>query len=173
MKKPILLIATIVLGIMISNAQAKIDSIYKINLRNSGAIREGTEVKGYYFLYASDKVDKNNYEYTLRITDNNLVKLKDVKFVDSKYVSMLESSFNGTDLIFLFYNSDEKTFEYQVYGADGKKKFVYNRQLTNKEKKYLSATYLLVNDDENTYKGLYPVKDIGFISNMPSREDKD
>jgi len=173
MKKPFLTIATLLLGIIISNAQSQIDNIYKINFRNSDAIKEGSDVKGYYFFYASDKVDKDNYEYTLRVTDNNLGVLKDVKFVDSKHVSLLESSFNGTDLIFLFYNSDEKTFDYQVYGADGKKKFSYNRQLTNKEKRFLSATYLLINDDDNSYKGLYPVEGLGFISNMPSREDRD
>ena len=109
----------------------------------------------------------------MQITDNNLNKLKDIKFQDSKDVTVLESSFNGTDLIFLFYNDDARTFEYQVYGADGKKKYAYNRQLTKKEEKYLEATYLAMEDDESTYKGLYPIEGKGFISNMPSREDKD
>jgi hypothetical protein len=67
------------LDIIISNAQNQIDNIYKINFRNSDAIKEGSDVKGYYFFYASDKVDKDNYEYTLRVTDNNLGVLKDVK----------------------------------------------------------------------------------------------
>jgi hypothetical protein len=99
--------------------------------------------------------------------------LKDVKFQDSKHVRVLESSFNGTDLIFLLYNDDDNTFEYQVYGADGKQKFVYNRQLTKKEERYLEQTYLAMDDEEETYKGLYPIDNLGFISNMPSREDKD
>ena len=58
MKKPFLTIATLLLGIIISNAQNQIDNIYKINFRNSDAIKEGSDVKGYYFFYASDKVDK-------------------------------------------------------------------------------------------------------------------
>jgi len=150
-----------------------IENVQKMALRSANAIKEGTDVKGYLFFYVSDKIDKKTNEYTLRITDNNLKLLKDIKFQDSKDVTILESSFNGTDLIFLFYNEDAKTFEYQVYGADGKKKFVYTRQLTKKEKRYLEQTYLLVEDDENTYKGLYPIEGLGFISNMPSREDKD
>jgi hypothetical protein len=150
-----------------------IENVHKMSLRNTDAIKEGTDVKGYYFFYVSDKIDKKTNEYTLRITDNSLKVLKDIKFQDSKYVTILESSFNGTDLVFLFYNEDAKTFEYQVYGADGKKKFVYTRELTKKEKRYLEQSYLLINDDENTYKGLYPVDGLGFISNMPSREDKD
>ncbi len=149
-----------------------IENVYKVSLRNSDAIREGSEVKGYYFFYVSDKIDKKTNEYTLQITDQTLKKLKDVKFQDSKDVSIIESSFNGTDLIFLLYNDDARTFEYQVYGADGKKKYTYNRRLSKKERRFLEASYL--NDDEDkNYKGLYPVEGRGFISNMPSREDKD
>jgi hypothetical protein len=174
MKKLIIALGTLILGTFCTNAQKlSIENVHKVSLRNSDAIKEGSEVKGYYFFYVSDKIDKKTNEYTLQITDNNLKKLKDVKFQDSKHVSILESSFNGTDLIFLFYNDDERTFEYQVYGADGKKKHSYNRQLTKKEERYLEATYRSVDDDEQTFKGLYPVDGKGFISNTPSREDKD
>jgi len=157
-----------------ANAQnMTIENVHRMSLRNSDAIKEGSDVKGYYFFYVSDKIDKKTNEYTLRIVDNTLKILKDIKFQDSKHVFILESSFNGTDLIFLIYNDDENTFEYQVYGADGNKKFSYNRQLTKKEERYLEQSYLAMEDDEETYKGLYPVDGLGFISNMPSREDKD
>lgn len=39
---------------------ATIDNIRKTALRTSDAIREGSEVKGYYFFYVSDKIDKKN-----------------------------------------------------------------------------------------------------------------
>lgn len=174
MKKLVFAAALILLSVFNLKAQKlSIENVHKVTLRNSDAIKEGSEVKGYYFFYVSDKIDKRTNEYTLQITDNNLVKLKDIKFQDSKHVTILESSFNGTDLIFLVYNDDERTFEYQVYGADGKKKYTYNRQLTKKEERYLEMTYLAIEDDENTYKGLYPIDGKGFISNMPSRENKD
>lgn len=157
-----------------ANAQVmSIPNVRRIALRNSAAIKEGTEVKGYYFFYVSDKIDKNTNEYTLQIVDNNLNKLKDVKFQDSKHVTILESSFNGTDLVFLFYNDDENTFDYQVYGADGKKKFNYFRQLTKKEDRFLRQTYLALDDEDETFRGLYPIEGKGFISNTPSREDRD
>ena len=148
------------------------ENVQKVSLRSSDAIREGSEVKGYYFFFVSDKVDRKNNEYTLQITDESLNKLKDIKFVDSKDVRMLESSFNGTDLIFLLYNSSTRMMDYQVYGADGKKKFSYNRELSKKEQRFLSATYLMDDEDKN-YKGLYPIEGQGFISLMPSRENKD
>jgi hypothetical protein len=160
-------------SLFIAAQNLSIENVQKVSLRNSDAIKEGSEVKGYYFFYVSDKIDKRTNEYTLRITDNNLKTLKDVKFQDSKDITVLESSFNGTDLIFLFYNEDARTFEYQVYGADGKKKFSYNRELTKKEKKFLQMSYLASNDDDEQYKGLYPIEGKGFVSNMPSREDKD
>jgi hypothetical protein len=166
---PLLLFAFVLPGF----AQRTVSNVYKFSLRNSGAIKEGSEVKGYYFFYASDKIDKKTYEYTLEIADENANPLKSVKFTDSKGVALLESSFNGSDLIFLFYNDDTRMFDYQVYGADGKKKFNYTRSLTKKEERYLEATYLALDDEEATYKGLYPIDTIGFISNMPSREDKD
>lgn len=174
MKKNLLAATLILVSTLSVTAQSTfIENVYKITSRNQGAIKEGTDVKGYYFFYASDKIDKNTYEWTLQIADNNLNKLKEIKFQDSKHISILESSFNGSDLIFLFYNDDARTFEYQVYGADGKKKHVYNRELTKKEIKYLEMSYFAVDDEEQTYKGLYPIEGKGFISNMPSREDKD
>jgi hypothetical protein len=174
MKKLIVLPVLLLLLVCAQAQKMVIDKVQKAPTRNIAAIKEGTEVKGYYFFYISDKIDKRTNEYTLRIMDNSLNTLKDIKFTDSKYVSVLESSFNGTDLIFLFYNSDANTFEYQVYGADGKKKHIYTRSLTNKEEKYLKTTYLTNSaDDEATFKGLYAIEGKGFISNMPSREDKD
>ena len=169
MKKPLFIIVML-LGILTIQSQTlSIDNVRKAALRTSDAIKEGSDVKGYYFFYVSDKIDKNTNEYTLRILDNNLKVLKDVKFQDSKSVTILESSFNGTDIIFLFYDSKEKTFEYQVYGADGNKKsFSYTRVLSKKEQKLLESTYLAMDDEDQTLKGLYPLEGKGFISNMPS-----
>src|SRR5689334_96631 len=170
------LVACIVLlccSVAVTAQRMTVENVYKASPRNAAAIKEGSEVKGYYFFFISDKIDKKTNEYTLRITDNSLKLLKDVKFQDSKHVYILESSFNGTDLVFLFYNDDENTFEYQIYGADGKKKYSYNRQLSKKDERFLKTTYLAMDDDEETYKGLYPVDNTGFVSVTPSREDKD
>ncbi len=173
MKKLTILLCLYVCVFAASAQKMTIDNVRAMQLRNNDAIKEGSDVKGYYFFYVSDKIDKRTNEYTLRIVDNNLRVLKDIKFQDSKDVQILESSFNGTDLIFLFYNEKEKTFEYQVYGADGQKKsFSYRRDLSKKEVKYLEQSYLM-NDDDQSYKGLYAIDGKGFISNMPSREDKD
>src|SRR5687768_12442954 len=176
-----LVFAVIFFLVAFAGLQAQSHSISNVKrtaLRTSDAIKEGTDVKGYYFFYESDKIDKNTREYTLSILDNNLKVLKDIKFQDSKDVTILESSFNGTDLIFLFYNDDAKTFEYQIYGADGKKKpYTYFRELSKKEKRYLEQTYLAMEDEEQTYKvftllkgkGLFPICPAGRIKTTRSR----
>jgi hypothetical protein len=163
----------ILMNLSVTAQKVSMENVLKPFKTNFGAIKEGTDVKGYYFFWASDKIDKNTYEWTLRITDVALKTLKEVKLQESKKTRILETSFNGSDLIMLFYDDDENTFDYQVYGADGKKKFNYTREISKKEERYLKATYLSVDDEEQTYRGLYPVEGKGFISNMPSREDKD
>ena len=115
-----------------------------------GAIKEGSDVKGYYFFWMSDKIDKKTYEWTLRFTDVTLKTLKEIKLQESGETEILESSFNGTDLLILFYDGKENTMDYQVYGADGKKKFSYNRVLSKKEERYLSMTYRQMGDDDAT-----------------------
>lgn len=45
---------------------------------------ENNQIKGYFFLYISDKIDKRTNEYTLQILDQNLNKVRDMKFEDSK-----------------------------------------------------------------------------------------
>jgi hypothetical protein len=174
--KRILLVATFFLVAFIyARAQSHtFENIRKASLRSAGAIKESSDVKGYYFFWFSDKVDKKTNEYILNISDNNLNILKELKVLGSKDAGVLESAFNGTDLIILLYDPKAKTFEYQVFGADGNKKsFSYVRELTKKETRYLAMTYLAVDDDDQTYRGLYPIDGKGFISNMPSREDKD
>ena len=173
MRKLLVLATILLIGKLNINAQKfSIGNVYKVTLRSFDAIKEGSEVKGYYFFYISDKIDKKTNEYTLQITDNNLNKLKEIKFQDSKNVTILESSFNGTDLVFMFYDDNSRTLEYQVYGTDGKKKYTYNRELTKKDVAYISF-YLQSQAENEDYSQLQPIEGKGFISNMPSREEND
>jgi len=149
-----------------------VENVKKITLRQSNPIKEGSDVKGYYFFYQTDKVSRKVSEFTLDIYDNNLVKLKSVVFEDDNDTKILESSFNGVDLIFMFLKDDQNLLELRVYGADGKQKQVYNKTITKKDKAYIRMMYNLA-DDESQFSGLYPIEGKGFIANTPSREDRD
>ncbi|TAD83717.1 MAG: hypothetical protein EAY75_14505 [Bacteroidetes bacterium] len=165
------LLITIFTGVMAQ--PLTIENVRRSSLRSSDAIRQGKEVKGYYFFYISDKVDRKTNEYTLRICDNTLNLLKEVVFAESRNVEVLESSFNGQDLIFMLLNRSEKTITYHIYGADGTKKtFNYDAELSRRDLAYLNQMYNL-EDGESKFKGLYPIEGRGFISNVPDREDKD
>ncbi len=89
---------------LLAQSKLTIDNVYSVTLRNSGSIIENEEIKGYYFFYQSDKIDKRTNEYTLQILDANLNKLKDIKFQDSKKISLMESSYNGSSLVFMFFD---------------------------------------------------------------------
>src|SRR6185369_15500171 len=91
------------------------ENVRNIYVRNSGQIMDGEELKGYFTFYVIDKKDKKTNAYSIQILDNNLNKIKDFEFEDDKNIQVLESSYNGNSIMFLFYNEKEKTLEYRTY----------------------------------------------------------
>jgi hypothetical protein len=156
-----------------SHAQSKlsIDNIKSYQPRNSGPIIANEEIKGYFTFYQSDKIDKHTNEYTLQIIDENLNKVKDFKFTDSKNIALLESSYNGSDIMFMFYDDDQKMLDYRVYGMDGKQKFDYQRPVDKKTRNYIAET-LALNTEETQGKNLFSIEDKGFATAIPIRDGK-
>jgi hypothetical protein len=154
-------------------AQAKlsIDKVYTAYLRNSGAISEKGQIKGYYFLYESDKIDRHTREYTLQILDENLNKVRSIKFDDTKELSLLESSYNGGSLAFLFKNEDAKTLDMKIYDFDGKLKYTYSIGF-DKRTEDLMKEYAVLHTDEGMNKNVFDVGEQGYVSVMPLRDGK-
>ncbi|MFL5741067.1 MAG: DUF6770 family protein [Flavisolibacter sp.] len=157
-----------------SQAQSKlsIDKVYNVTLKNSGTIIANEQIKGYYFLYQSDKIDKKTNEYTLQIVDENLNKLKDIKFQDSKDIVLLESAFNGTAMSFAFFNDKEKTLEYRLYGMDGKQSFSYSKELDKKSEEYFKMQLASKESEESENQNEFDIPGKGFLSVTPLRENK-
>ncbi len=177
MRKQLLFIAALTLCICIvynATAQGKIsiDKVYSVTLRNSGAIIENEMIKGYYFFYLSDKIDRKTNEYTLQVVDENLNKIKDIKFTDSKDIVLLESSFNGDAVNFLFYNDKENTLDYRMYGMNGKQLFTYSKTLDKLSEAWFKTQ--MANDDaeESQTQNIYDIPGKGFISVTPLRENR-
>lgn len=169
---PLLLIIQFILFSWSATAQSKsYENIQKINLRNINAIKDGNDVKGYYMFYVSDALNKDENTYSLDIMDENFTIIKNIKFHDTKKVFVLESGFNGSDLLLAFLNADNLTLEYKIYGSDGNEKFTYLLPITKKDLSFIKGTYKVYQEETN-YKGLFPVEDKGFIANTPSREEK-
>jgi hypothetical protein len=152
-------------------AQSKlsIDKVYSAYLRNSGTISAQGQIKGYFFLYQSDKIDRHTNEYTLQILDENLNKVSNIKFEDSKKLSLLESAYNGSSLSFLFKNEDSKTLDMKIYNLDGKLKFSYSRQFDKKTDE-LMKQYETLHTDEGTNKNVFDLKSLGYVSVLPMRD---
>ena len=173
MTKNYLLSVLFVLGMIRLEAQSKlsIDKVYSTYLRNSGTIMENNHIKGYFFLYQSDKIDKHTNEYTLQIIDQNLNKVKEIKFQDSKKLSLLEAAYNDNSLAFLFKNSDNKTLDMKIYGVDGDLKYTYSRDYDRRTDD-LMKHYETTHTDEGTNKAVYDMGDQGFASILPLRDGK-
>ncbi|MDR3714802.1 MAG: hypothetical protein P4L51_18455 [Puia sp.] len=155
------------------SAQTKlsIDKVYSAYLRSSGSISAHGQIKGYYFFYQSDKIDKHTNEYTLQILDENLNKVKSIKFEDSKKVSLLESAYNGGSLSFLFKNEDTKTMDMRIYDMDGKLKYTYSRPYDKRSEELMKA-YETMHTDEAMNKNVFDMGETGYVSVLPMREGK-
>jgi hypothetical protein len=154
-------------------AQSKlsIDKVYSAYLRSSGTIGSQGQIRGYFFLYQSDKIDKHTNEYTLQILDENLNKVRSIKFEDSKKLSLLESSYNGSSISFLFKNEDNKTLDMKIYDMDGKMKYTYTREY-DKKTDDLMKQYETLHTDEGMNKNVFDIGEQGYVSILPMRDGK-
>lgn len=175
-KMPAILFIAMILSCTVVIAQSSkltVNNVYKTTLRNSGTIVEDQQVKGYFFLYMSDKIDRKTNEYTLQIIDENLNKVKDISFTDSKDLILLESSYNGSSIGFLFYNTKDNIMDFRLYKMDGKQSFTYSKTLDKKTEKYFAAQIKANQEsDEIQNTNIFNVPDKGFLSVMPIRDSK-
>ncbi|MFY0256176.1 DUF6770 family protein [Chitinophaga sp. 30R24] len=160
--------------VVFAQAQNKlsIDNVYSTYLRNSGTIMENGQIKGYFFFYQSDKVDRKTNEYTLQILDENLNKVKDIKLQDGKNVNLLEAAYNGGSLSFLFQDEKERKLTMKVYSIEGKLLHTYENEYTRKTEQ-LMETYLTQHTDDGTNQNVFDVGTKGFVSVMPVRDGKE
>jgi len=174
-KISVLTVLVMMLGLVspMLHAQGKlsIDKVYSAYLRNSGTISAQGQIKGYFFLYQSDKIDKHTNEYTLQILDENLNKVRNIKFEDSKKLNLLESAFNGSSISFLFKNEDNKTLDMKIYDLDGKLKYTYSREFS-KRTDDLMKQYETLHTDEGMNKNVFDMGEEGFVSVLPMRDGK-
>src|ERR1700761_4947510 len=163
----------LLLAPFLGKAQGKlsVDKVYSVYLRNSGTIAEKGQIKGYFFLYQSDKIDRHTDEYTLQILDENLNKVSNIKFQDSKKLSLLESAYNGATLSFLFKNEDTKTLDMKIYDLGGKLKYTYSRGFDRKTDD-LMKQYETLHTDEGTNKNVFDLGEQGYASVLPMRDGK-
>ena len=156
---------------LLAQTKLSIDKVYSAYLRNSGTIMAKGQIKGYFFFYMSDKIDRHTNEYTLQILDENLNKVQSIKFEDSKKLSLLESAYNSNSISFLFKNEDTKTLDMKIYDFDGKLKYTYSRAFDKKTDE-LMKQYETLHTDEGMNKNVFDIGDAGYVSVLPMRDGK-
>lgn len=167
-----LLLVLLKTGTLQAQSKLSIDKVYSAYLRNSGTIMENGTIKGYFFLYRSDKIDRNTNEYTLQIMDQHLNKVKDIKFQDAKKLNLLEAAYNGNSLSFLFKNADLNTLDMKVYDMEGKLKYSYSRQYDKKTEDLMNR-YETMHTDEGTNQNIFDAGNgQGYASVLPVRDGK-
>jgi len=173
MKNSILLMMTTVICNISLFAQSKIsfENVRTTYIRNTGEIVDGEELKGYFSFYVTDKKDRKTNAYAIQVMDNNLNKIKEIEFEDSKDIEILESSYNGNSIMFLFYNDKEKTLEYRSYGFDGKQKSTYTKEINNRTKWLIESTYG-TKSEEGQNEAIFSVGNLGFTTVIPIKEGK-
>jgi hypothetical protein len=167
----------LMLGSIFLSAQSKlsIDNVYKTYLQNSGAIYQEGQIKGYFLFYQSDKVDRHTNEYTLDILDQNLNKVKEIKFDDNKKVDLLEAAYNGKALLFLYNDRENKMLNAKIYGVDGALKFTYSRPLDKRTELFIQGydNNLTKKTDDFANTKVFSCTDEGFTLVLPLKDGKD
>lgn len=164
------LLATVSLQLAAQN-KITFENVRQVQVRNSGQVMDGEELKGYFSFYVTDKKDRKTNAYMIQILDNNLNKVKEIEFEDDKDIQILESSYNNNAIMFLFYNRKEKTLEYRTYGFDGKIKSTYTKELTNRTKMLIESTYH-TKSEEGQNEAIFSVGNVGFTTVIPVKEGK-
>ncbi len=109
-----------------------IENVRTVFLRSTGPITSNYEVKGYFTFSSPIKWTKRTTNTRSQLMDENLNKVKEVQFVDSKNIILQESASDNKSILFKFYNADQKSYDCRVYGVDGKQKFSYQREVDKK-----------------------------------------
>ena len=149
-----------------SQGKLSIENVHAAYLRNSGTIMENNRIKGYFFLYQSDRIDRQTNEYTLQILDQNVNKVIDIKFEDTKQLSLLEAAYNNSSLAFLFRNNDNKTLDLKIYDVEGKLKYTYTRRF-DKRSDDLKNSHNRLRSDESTNQSIFDLGEKGYASVHP------
>ena len=96
-----------------------LEDVGRNSLRNSGTIVDGNFIKGYYFFYYSEKVNRKTANYQIVIFDENLKELASESVTESKNTYLLEASYNGEAILFKFFDRKGKMVFYRTMDKKG------------------------------------------------------
>ena len=137
----------------------------------SGPILENDNIKGYYAFYMYDKADKKNDAYLLQLMDDNLNIVKSMDVLRPRGDLLLETVFNGTCFVSMFYNHKEESLELSSYDKSGKTLGTFKAvDLPKWEKRRLQA--VMMNQDDAGNTTVFPLGNTGFARQSYTKNEK-
>ncbi|WP_341843554.1 DUF6770 family protein [Chitinophaga caseinilytica] len=132
-------------------------------LYSSGTIQRNNQIGGYYFLMQSDRVDKTTNAYLLHVLDENLNRVRKIKFDASTSISLQEAAASDSSMAFLFYYPADKKYELRIYDNDGKLLQSYTRAFDSHKRRLHLQNMSLHNESEGN-RTLFEVGDQGYMA---------
>ncbi|GAA4324341.1 DUF6770 family protein [Flaviaesturariibacter amylovorans] len=152
-----------------AQARHEISDVTGFLLRNSGAFLRHDSVRGYYFLYETEKQHQDTQRYALALLDAALKPLRTLHFDGTKALHLVETADNGQELMFLFFDPKAKQLQYRVLRPDTDSVSLFTRVLERNTVETLRTAFKAPGGSapsENTY--LVPVPGRGFLSTIPT-----
>lgn len=97
---------------------SNLEKVGSFDFKNIKAIEEKGQVKGYFFFYTIDKVNRDESLYGLCVYDNNFKQTHYKEVVKSNKIKLVDGKFNGSHFCFQFFDAKEKQYEFVVYNME-------------------------------------------------------
>ena len=98
---------------------ATIEDVFSIRLRSSGIIRDNDGIKGYYFFYKKEKVDRKTNTYILQIIDENLNEVAKKEITDTRQLVLQSGTYNGDVIMLKFFDYKKSELSYRSFTKEG------------------------------------------------------
>lgn len=134
-----MVLALIVTSLTSIAQEYSFNDISRRTRKNSGTIQDGNVIKGYFYFYFSEKVSRKENAYEIVILNENLEEKGSSRIVESKQTHLLEASYNGTSIVFKFYDTKQKTVSYRTMDEEGE----LSQKVTRECNKYEAQAYAL------------------------------
>lgn len=116
----ILSITILMLLATVSNAQGfTLEDVGRNSLKNAGTIMEDNIIKGYFYYYFTERISRKQSNYQIVILDENLNETASKTIEESNRTSMLEASYNGSSVLFKFFDQKLKKVYYRTMDKNG------------------------------------------------------
>jgi hypothetical protein len=135
--------------------------VASIKVRNTGAVLQHGEVKGYYYFYNLEKKDRKTNNYLLSVSDENLREVNSVTITRPSNYQLIESSYNGSAFLFLFFDPRSKNTEMISYDNQLKQIGQKFQVIPNQTMYNVFQSVALGNSAQQRY--LVPLENRGFI----------